>query len=169
MTPVRRSPETCKSAKAVTRSVSGVRFEYFDDELLKKRKWALRAAGVCDHVYIRRQTFTPIHLLLFGETSRLLCSSSFLLPAFCDIDVLPDGVLVRLVVPDLVADTKSIASLGVLDFSCSLALKIFFCDALNSSTYDHGGKTEGTARPSGSVEAYWSSSLIPAKSISFCR
>jgi hypothetical protein len=75
-----------------------------------------------------------------------------------------EGVTAALDVPDFVADTKSTASRGTLDFCCSLALNIIFCDAFNSSAYAHSGNTTGCATSSESADAYWSSSLTPANS-----
>ena len=129
------------------------------------------------------------HLLRDSEVSRLLCSSSFRFPtetedgrlswspsaaarilseALCR-EAFPEGVPAALDVPDRVAETKSITSLGALDLLCSLAFSICFCDALSSSAYAQSGNAVGIATFSESVEAYVSSPVMPAKSISFRR
>lgn len=105
-----------------------------------------------------------LRLLLDSELSRLLCSRSRL-GAFNELE----GVPVRLDVADIEADTKSMASLGALDFRCSFSFKMFFCDAFNSSAYAHCGKVVGTETSSDRVDAYCSSSLTFANANNLCR
>jgi len=104
-----------------------------------------------------------LRLLLDAELSRLLCSSSFRFPLSFALDANGPEPLVS---PDFAADTNS---RGPFDFDCSFALRICFCDALSSSAYAHGGNAVGTAASSDNDDAYCSSSLMPAKSISLGR
>ena len=74
---------------------------------------------------------------MFWEDERLECSlstSAMTLSAALCLCPFPEGVPVPLEVLDFVADTKSIASLGALDLSCSFDFVIRFCAARSSST-----------------------------------